>query len=593
MHPLLANVLRDLGGMYQRFGDLEKARTCCERALHIDEACFGPDHGNVSIDLNNLGRVLHEQGALEQARTHFERAIAIQERTEHHELAKTLDNLGRVQEEQGDLPRARASFMRSLALPERLHDPDHPDVANVLNNLGAFFLRIGEPSQARDYLERALAIDERAYGHSHPEVATDLGNLASVLVLLGEKERSVEMFRRALSIHEANQAAPLNEVLSCLTMLGRLHYERHEWESARGFLEQALRLQEQGKPDDSQLFDLLVLLGSALRHKGEHAWAVVHLERARTLPVKAPDDQSLGTLLINLGAAHRELGHGEQARAILEEARQLAEKGGKKANLVPIYLEQGRLARDNGELEVAGSVLEQAWRLGEEVELERPDLLLNEWGLVLEEQHELAKARPLFERALKLSETIHGPDSYTVAVIAGNLGRVLCYLGELPAARQHLERALALHERFNQIAQELPEEVLPHAFALRGELFLELERWQDARASMEQALRQPTSSSLPPKRLSDLHNNLGIAYQERGNLKLALLHMDKAVSLAAKAHGTNHPEYALALRNLGVCLERAGKPQQALKKYKRALAILPPEHPLAREIQRWLERLPR
>jgi tetratricopeptide (TPR) repeat protein len=58
-------------------GESQEARECIERALHIDEKVYGPDHPNVARDANNLGGVLNALGEQQEARMCFERTIRI------------------------------------------------------------------------------------------------------------------------------------------------------------------------------------------------------------------------------------------------------------------------------------------------------------------------------------------------------------------------------------------------------------------------------------------------------------------------------------------------------------------------------------
>ena len=69
----------------------------------------------------------------------------------------------------------------------------------------------------------------------------------------------------------------------------------------------------------------------------------------------------------------------------------------------------------------------------------------------------------LIQRALAIGETVYGPNHPTVAIRANNLGMVLQDLGDLPAARQHYERALAILRQF------LPEDH-PNIKIVRGNL---------------------------------------------------------------------------------------------------------------------------
>jgi tetratricopeptide (TPR) repeat protein len=52
-----------------------------ERALHITETRYGPQHPDVATALNNLGVVLRDLGKPDQARPLFEQVLHITERT--------------------------------------------------------------------------------------------------------------------------------------------------------------------------------------------------------------------------------------------------------------------------------------------------------------------------------------------------------------------------------------------------------------------------------------------------------------------------------------------------------------------------------
>jgi tetratricopeptide (TPR) repeat protein len=69
-----------------------------------------------------------------------------------------------------------------------------------------------------------------------------------------------------------------------------------------------------------------------------------------------------------------------------------------------------------------------------------------ELGLVLRDLGDLAAARRHLERALAIQEAIWGPDHPEVAYFLADLGLVLRDLGDLAAARRHLERALAIRQ---------------------------------------------------------------------------------------------------------------------------------------------------
>jgi tetratricopeptide (TPR) repeat protein len=79
----------------------------------------------------------------------------------------------------------------------------------------------------------------------------------------------------------------------------------------------------------------------------------------------------------------------------------------------------------------------------------RQRLLLADLGNVWFDLRELAQARQLYERALRIEEAAYGPDHPEAAITLGNLGNVWRQLGELASARELFERALRIqHAHF-------------------------------------------------------------------------------------------------------------------------------------------------
>ena len=61
---------------------------------------------------------------------------------------------------------------------------------------------------------------------------------------------------------------------------------------------------------------------------------------------------------------------------------------------------------------------------------------------------DLAGAKKLYERALKIDEAAFGPDHPTVAIDVNNLAGVLKDLGDLAGAKKLYERALKILKKF-------------------------------------------------------------------------------------------------------------------------------------------------
>jgi len=79
---------------------------------------------------------------------------------------------------------------------------------------------------------------------------------------------------------------------------------------------------------------------------------------------------------------------------------------------------------------------------------------LNNLGLLLRAQGDLAGARLYYERALAIREKVLGPDHPDIAGSLNNLGALLRSQGDLADARPYFERALAIYQQRGDHYQE-------------------------------------------------------------------------------------------------------------------------------------------
>ena len=140
-----------------RAGAYAEAIPIATQALDLAEKVFGPDHERVAQVLNDLGRLYQSQHNLEQAARLHERALAIRERlfkADGPAVAQSLNNLAKVYVAQGRHAQAQALCERALAITERHVPSDSPSLLSVLEPYAAA-LRGGEN------LEAATAIEAR------------------------------------------------------------------------------------------------------------------------------------------------------------------------------------------------------------------------------------------------------------------------------------------------------------------------------------------------------------------------------------------------------------------------------------------------
>ena len=147
----------------------------------------------------------------------------------------------------------------------------------------------------------------------------------------------------------------------------------------------------------------------------------------------------------------------------------------------------------------------------------RPPQSLNKLARLLQDQGDLAGARPLFERALAINEKALGPEHPDTAANLNNLARLLRAQGDLAGARPLFERALAISEKV--LGPEHPE----------------------------------TAISL---------NNLALLLRPQGDHAGARPLFDRALAIRERALGPDHPDTAGGARQPRCPASDAGRPSR-------------------------------
>jgi tetratricopeptide (TPR) repeat protein len=191
-----------------------------------------------------------------------------------------------------------------------------------------------------------------------------------------------------------------------------------------------------------------------------------------------------------------------------------------------------------------------------------------------------AQARPLYERALALSEKRVGPDSAATSEILNNFALSLRDAGDLAAARPLLERALEINEKVlgpEHGATAMTVNNLALLLRNQGDLAAARPLFERTLARVEKLFgvdHPATAASL---------GNLGLLLKDEGDLVAARKLLEQALAIDQKALGADHPHTANDLANLALLLKQSGDAAGAGTCYERALAVnekaLGPTHP--------------
>jgi arylsulfatase A-like enzyme/tetratricopeptide (TPR) repeat protein len=352
-----------------------------------------------------------------------------------------------------------------------------------------------------------LSLDQQLEGYREilllePENILAQKRLSAGLAQKGKLEEAVEEYRRLQRISEFD-TKDWENLVSALLLLNRT--------------EEALALVEQAVADAPWYRELQVLKGEALEKAGRLEEALAAYRRAIELRPEDPENHwRHGMVALKMGD---NAGAERDFRECL--ARDASFREGRLA-LARLLSQGGRAAEA---LELLGGM--DAETVGVKVAIAEAHLASGRYDL----------ARPLLEDAVKLE-----PENTRALAL---LGPVYGRAGELPAAAQSLEKAIALGETSSEIRRNL---------AL---VYLQQGRTQAAIAQLRKA-----SEDAPDD---------GSNWFALGNALLRGRDGNRAAEAFERALALR-PDWPEAIFNLALAYQGAGKREKASEAYRRFLA---------------------
>ncbi len=327
--------------------------------------------------------------------------------------------------------------------------------------------------QGREKLAGELAAE--------PEIRADLlATLGTVYHNLGHYDDARQLKEEALRIRLAAGTADRQALAVDLNNLGRLHYDRGDFDVAEARYTQALGIWqrlEDGAGTALAWRNLAAVAsqrGDASRALELYGWAL-RLDQQ----LYGDDDPRVAASLYGLGARHRRLGDPARAEPLLRQA-------------LAIYSRS--FGADHTKVaSVAGSL-----------------------GLAIHAQGDLAEAREYLEQALATRRRLLGDGHLLVARSEKNLAALLLDQGEVAAAGELLERTLATLRR----QRPAGDWMIADAESVWGGYLVAVGRTAEA----EPLLRASMETLAAVKGEEDLHTlaarrRLAALYQARGEQK--------------------------------------------------------------------------
>lgn len=373
-------------------------------------------------------------------------------------------------------------------------------------------------------LEENLLIEKTtSYEFTHPLVAQVMRNnlsLARRSFLHRRAAQALEsVFADRLDVmagqlaHHYAQAGQPDKAAHFAEMAANRALKLTALTEAIGFYRQALTLE----PTPERYYGL----GQALAAHGEVQESRDQLHQAAAEFERAGDPAGLAKAYLGLSLSFLASSQGQQVIHFAEKA--LAQLKGQEN---PETLAQAHHLLAAGGLLVGKSLAEAEEHLQETIRLATDYNLLElagsgrfELGNLLAQRGELEVAIKSFRRSLELSQAAGG--LFQVVLAHNNLAYHLLLVGNLPAARQHIETALELAESHSLVS---PRQYL---FSTRGELALAEGALDDAESWFQRALIEADRNHNQPL-AANVQANLGLVARKRGNFDEALLLLEAA-----------------------------------------------------------------
>ncbi len=309
----------------------------------------------------------------------------------------------------------------------------------------------------------------------------------------------------------------------------------------------------------------------ALYDTRKYKAASAELPKLMTRAQEVGDQESLaGAYLLSCGV-HTKLGQKEEAETACHEAAILSSGLG----------HPGQAARAWALL--AGIVGGQAKRFSEakrwtryaqaaseqSPSLETEAILNNHFGVAAKQQGRHTEARENYVRAIKLFETIYGPNDLRVASVLNNLAILEGIVGDQEDAIVHHERALEIKEE--QLGPNHPDV----AVSLMNSALLHSQARPDkARRLYERALgivENSLAGDHPVRAV--LLSNLANLDRRSGQYQQAIDRLAIARTIFETRYGLENARVAAVIENEALVVARLGSPEKALVAHRRALQI--------------------
>ena len=200
-HQGVGVCLNVLGGLYNSFGDYEKAEVKLQRALEINQKLGNSDGAQIATSLGLLAKVSMDKGEYRQAEPFAQGALKIREASQggdHFMVSTSLNTLGEIYLNLQEYDKAEPVLLRAIEIRKK-HENTHSLVIS-LNNLCRLYYNTGYYESAEQLGITTLELGEFSLGKNHPHLAETLNLLGKIAASEGRFQEAFQYMKRAQNI---------------------------------------------------------------------------------------------------------------------------------------------------------------------------------------------------------------------------------------------------------------------------------------------------------------------------------------------------------------------------------------------------------
>lgn len=250
--PTEAFIRNNLGTVYNRIGNQEKAEIELRKSLEIREALFGKESREFAQTLSNFGNIYLSVGQYDLALRNYRRVLEIEKKqygSNHPQVAGTLQNIANVLT---DLDRYTEAF-NALGQAESIYksrDENAKGLVSIYNNTAITLTDLIKFDEAEAYINEHERLVDRIYGPNSEQMADNF-NLSGMLQhKRGYTNDAVVQYEKALKIYEAIGMKDQLDQASVLNNLGLTFLDYGEFSKARDYLNESLRIYQKRLPQN-------------------------------------------------------------------------------------------------------------------------------------------------------------------------------------------------------------------------------------------------------------------------------------------------------------------------------------------------------